>query len=253
MNQTPIVIVEDELLLYKDIERRLKKIGYTDISIFTNGQEALSYIIKEKPGLVLMDIQIEGEMDGIEVAEKIRPYNIPVVFLSGHTEDYLLERAKVTEPYGYVLKPFNDREIEIAVSVALYRSNVEDKLREKEEWISSILNNIGDGIIVTDVEGRVTYMNPAAETIAGWSFNTVKNEKFERIIQLQDEENRPFLDSLIDKVLRKPVPVSLSNALLLGREGKQVSIDCSASPLMNNQDVVSGVVLGFRSNSRSPY
>jgi PAS domain S-box-containing protein len=121
-----ILIVEDERLVAEDILSTLEDLGYAVTTVVSSGEEAVTAVAREKPDLVLLDIVLKGELSGIEVAEHIRShYKIPVVYLTAYADAPTLEKAKVTEPYGYILKPFEDRELHTAIEIALYKSRAE--------------------------------------------------------------------------------------------------------------------------------
>ncbi len=102
-----------------------------------------------------MDIVLKGEIDGITAAERIwENFGIPVIYLTAYADEPTLQRAKVTEPFGYILKPFDERELQTTIEMAFYKAKMDKTLREREEWLSTILRSIGDGVIATDVEGR---------------------------------------------------------------------------------------------------
>ncbi|MBG90848.1 MAG: hypothetical protein CL521_03410 [Actinobacteria bacterium] len=187
-------------------------------------------------------------MDGIETANQIRAtHNIPIIFLTAHAEEEIFSRAKITEPFGYVLKPFNDRDIHINIRIALYRHQVEKEIRDREKWISAVLHNIADAIIVVNLEQKVTYMNKAAEQLTNYQFDDAQDEDASKIFQIFDEENRPFYESPFAKVLRTSTPYIVYNAQLsVEDQHSNVSIDFSASALKNDENQTIGVVLGFR-------
>ncbi|BDZ67863.1 response regulator [Methanobacterium ferruginis] len=134
MSDVSIMLVEDEIIVAADVKLRLESMGYQVLGIVDNGEEAIKTAGEKKPNLVLMDIVLKGEMDGIEAAQKIRElYDIPIIYLTAYSDEKTLERAKVTEPFGYVLKPFEDREIQSAIEMALYKHKMEKKLKESEE------------------------------------------------------------------------------------------------------------------------
>lgn len=134
MSDVSIMLVEDEIIVAADVKLRLESMGYQVLGIVDNGEEAIKTAGETKPNLVLMDIVLKGEMDGIEAAQKIRElYDIPIIYLTAYSDEKTLERAKVTEPFGYVLKPFEDREIQSAIEMALYKHKMEKKLKESEE------------------------------------------------------------------------------------------------------------------------
>ncbi|QWR78099.1 response regulator [Candidatus Magnetomonas plexicatena] len=125
-----VIIVEDEIIVARDIEMKLKKIGYNVLDIVTTAEEAIQKAGELSPDLMLMDITLEGKMDGIEGAAKIEElYNIPIVYLTAHTDIETLGRARITEPYGYIVKPFAVRDLLVAVSMALYRHRMEARVK----------------------------------------------------------------------------------------------------------------------------
>lgn len=134
MTNTSIILVEDEIIVAADVKNRLENMGYSVLGIFDTGEEAIQKVGELKPNLVLMDIVLKGEMDGIDAALKIRElFNIPIIYLTAYSDEKTLERAKVSEPFGYVLKPFEDREIQSAIEMAIYKHQMEKKLKESEE------------------------------------------------------------------------------------------------------------------------
>jgi two-component system, response regulator PdtaR len=134
MTNTSIILVEDEIIVAADVKNRLENMGYSVLGIFDNGDEAIQKAGELKPNLVLMDIVLKGEMDGIDAAQNIRElYDIPIIYLTAYADEKTLERAKVTEPFGYVLKPFEDREIQSAIEMALYKHKMEKRLKASEE------------------------------------------------------------------------------------------------------------------------
>ncbi len=128
MAKARIMIVEDEWTVAEEIKMILERLEYTVTSISSSGDEAIQNAEKDKPDLVLMDIVLEGEMDGIEVATEIRSrFNIPIVYLTAYADEKILERAKITEPSGYIVKPFIDEDLKIAIEIALYKHKSEEE------------------------------------------------------------------------------------------------------------------------------
>ncbi|NBD15032.1 MAG: response regulator [Cyanobacteria bacterium] len=126
MSANKILIVEDEAVVSLDVSRRLEKMGYEVMGRIASGEEALELIEKERPDLVLMDINLQGEMDGIETATKLyKEYNLPVIYLTAYAGESTLERAKESKPYGYILKPFKERELHAAIEIAISRHKTE--------------------------------------------------------------------------------------------------------------------------------
>ena len=133
-----ILIVEDEGLVALDLKNRLESFGYEVCDMLSSGEMAINKIEALRPDLVLMDIMLSGEMDGIMTAEEMRKrLNVPVVYLTAYSEENILQKAKITGPYGYIIKPYNDRELHIAVEIALYKHAVD---AEKEQLIAKLQN-----------------------------------------------------------------------------------------------------------------
>lgn len=244
-----VVIVEDNDLIALDLKRRVENLGYEVTQICATGEDSLTYVEQNPPQLVLMDIELAGEMTGIEAAETLAQWLIPVIYITGNDSDYVLEQAKITEPYGYIRKPVEDRELHINIEIALYRAQAEAELKRRERWIKSVLDNISDAILVTDLDHYITFLNPAAEALLGFEFPKDQKIRVQDIFMLQDEENRPFQDLPFDKVLRQKRPIVVYTSILVCPNGKQLTIDYSASPLKNDSDELIGVVLGFRESA----
>lgn len=126
-----IMLVEDEVLVAEEIKSRLQKLGYVIPAVAASGKEAIRKVEESQPDLILMDIKLKGEMDGLTVARHIQDHsNIPLIFLTAYADDETLQRAKITEPYGYILKPFNERELHIAIELALVKHKAERERRQ---------------------------------------------------------------------------------------------------------------------------
>ena len=131
MNPVKILVVEDEVIVAQDIAGRLKKLGYVVTATVSSGEEAIQKAIENPPNLVLMDIVLKGDMDGVTAAEKIRTNrNVPTVFLTAYADDKTLQRAKLTDPFGYIIKPFQPNDLRVAIEIALHRHEIETKMRE---------------------------------------------------------------------------------------------------------------------------
>jgi len=131
MKAARILVVEDEAIVAMVIKKRLMNLGYSVSGVAATGKDAITKVEGTFPDLVLMDIMLKGDMDGIEAAEEIRKrFSIPVVYLTAHSDENTLERAKQTEPYGYILKPFTERDLSSNIEIAIHKH-----LREKEKEI----------------------------------------------------------------------------------------------------------------------
>ena len=163
-----VFIVEDEVLVARDIKSRLEKLGYQVIGTAARGDDAVSRVLSERPDLILMDINLKGDMDGIEAADRIRAEaDLPIIFCTAYSNDETLARAKVTVPYGYVLKPFDNRELEITIEIALHKHQMEVALKAAGVRLEATLQNLDDGVLTVDQAGVILLANPMAVQLLG--------------------------------------------------------------------------------------
>lgn len=177
MGVANILVVEDERITAKDIKRSLEKAGYYVPAMVATGEDAIKFSEEYKPDLVIMDIKLEGEIDGIDAAETIRSkLAIPVLYLTSYSDKSTVERAKTThpsafilkEPFGFLYKPFEENELCTAIDIILYKNNEENTLQSHDKLFNSLLKTISDGVIAIDSEKRIKFMNSAAEKLTGW-------------------------------------------------------------------------------------
>lgn len=142
MEKLNIFIVEDESIVAKDIQNNLIKLGYNVLGIANNGNDAIEQIKDLSPDVVLMDIMIKGDLTGIEVAEQIKKFvNVPVIFLTAYADESTLSRAKVTEPYGYILKPFKEIDLHSTIEMAVYKHQKDAALQKERDFLYSLVEN----------------------------------------------------------------------------------------------------------------
>ena len=248
MDKARILVVEDESLLAEDVQERLKTLGYEVVAVAHSGEEALARLAATHPDLVLMDIRLKGKLDGIDTARVVRErFNLPVVYMTGEADSATLERAKATEPLGYLLKPIEEKRLYSTVEIALYKHKMDQRLRRIERWFATTLKGIGDAVIVTDTEERVTFMNPMAETLTGWKFAETAGKPLARVYQTLNADTGEALASLVPQALLEGVVAGPTNrTVLISRHGAETPIDDSAAPIRDNAGNITGVVLTFR-------
>src|SRR5262249_8532193 len=148
------------------IQSELRSMGYRVPAIASTGEEAISKALETQPDVILMDIVLKGEMDGIEAAEQVRSrLDIPVIFLTAYGDSATLGRAKAIEPYGYLLKPYEEKELHTTIEMALYKHRIERRLKEMNQWLDATLRGITEGVIATDGRHSIRFMNAAAEKL----------------------------------------------------------------------------------------
>lgn len=247
MPETKILIVEDEAIVAEDIRNTLQGLGYTVSAVVSSGKEAITKIEEDKPDFVLMDIVLKGDMDGIETAGQIRSrFSIPVVYLTAFTDKKTIERAKLTEPFGYIVKPFEDKELHSTVEMALYKHKMESKLKENESWLSTILKSIGDAVVVTDAESKIQFMNDVAQFLTGWECEKAMGKPLVDIFNIVNEKTREKVEDPVAKVIRKGTIVGLANhTILISKDGTEIPIDDSGAPIRDEKGNIIGIVLVF--------
>jgi PAS domain S-box-containing protein len=240
------MIVEDDRVIARDIRTQVSRMGHSVVGMTGSGEEAVTLAAAEEPDLVLMDIRLEGEMDGIEAAQRIRSKNrIPVVFLTAYGNEEIMRRASLTEPFGYLLKPFDEPQMRTVIQMALYKREAESRVRFGEKRYAATLASIADGVISTDEEGRVDFMNPAAEKLTGWPSDEAVGRYLGDIFTIVDEETRRPLESPAARLLASggSAPIA-SRSILIARGGNKVLIEERCSPV-ENEGTIAGAVVVF--------
>ncbi|MFQ5854661.1 MAG: diguanylate cyclase [Anaerolineae bacterium] len=190
-----ILIVEDDGFTAAHLESILTRLGYHILGAAASGEEAIQEMDETSPDLVLMDIYLAGDLNGIETAAQVRArFGIPVVYLTGHSEDTLFQQAKITEPYGYLVKPIQERELRAAIEMALYRHEIdtrrkqaEEALRESEERYRHVVEYAGEAIIVAQ-DGLLKFFNPKTLEVTGYSHAELSSTPFVELIHPEDRE-----------------------------------------------------------------
>jgi two-component system cell cycle sensor histidine kinase/response regulator CckA len=243
-----ILVVEDESIVAEDIKETLEAMGYGVSAIASSGEDAVNRAIENTPDLVLMDIRLKGPMDGIEAAGQIRVrLDAPVIYLTAHTDEATLSRAKVTQPQGYLLKPFAADELRSTIEMALYKHEMEQKLRESERRFATTLRSIGDAVISTDRQQKISFMNPVAEAITGWKQQDALGRDVADVFRIISEDSRKARENPVAQVLQREKLVPLEDGtLLIARDGGEKPIDDSAAPIKDDRGQLTGVVLVFR-------
>ena len=247
MAKKRILIVEDEIITAEDLRESLQDIGYEVPAVVSTGEGAVKKVAEDTPDLVLMDIMLQGEMDGIETAHQIRShFNIPIVYFTAYSDEKILDRVKITQPFGYILKPFNDRELYTNIEIALYKHEMERELKESEQWLAAILKSLGEAIIATDKRGIIKLMNPFAEALTGWKEKDASGKHLTTVLNIISEETDKQIENPAIKAIREGIFYGIADhTILITKEGNKIPVDIIGSTIKDEKDNVIGIVLTF--------
>jgi PAS domain S-box-containing protein len=249
MSKARILIVEDSFIIAYHLQATLEGEGYQVVDKCDSGEAALQFAESQRPDLVLMDIMLNGKMDGIEAASILKlKFNIPVIYITALTDKGTIARAKVTEPYGYITKPFEDREIFTIIEMALYKHDIESRLKQSEEKYFSTVNSISDAVMTIDKNFNISYMNPSSSGITGWTQSEAIGKPLNTVLKLKNErtgeENINPIQCTIGSGNVSRMPDDL---VLCGKHGKQLLIgESSLSPFLDNRGEFVGLIIVFK-------
>lgn len=245
------MVVEDDRVVARDIQQHLVGMGFTVTGLAARRDDAVALARDTRPDLVLMDIRLEGDTDGIEAARQIgEELRIPVIFLTAYADEQTLRRASLAEPYAYLVKPFEESQLRTAIELALYKREAAQKIREGEHRFQVTLSSIADAVIATDADARVSFMNPAAETLTGWLRSEALGLPLDSVFRIASEATRAPLENPAARVRRLGQPQKgPHDIVLLTRDGRDLLVDVSAAPIGSDTGDMVSVVLVFRDAS----
>lgn len=256
MTPASILIVEDEAIVALDLRMQLEDLGYDVIGIADQSEDALKIAAAQRPDLVLMDVRLKGPVDGVQTAGMlVRLYQVPVVYLTAHSDDDTVQRAAGTAPYGYLTKPFQIRELRAAIEVALTKARMERQLHDSERWFARTLQCVQDGVILTTLDGHVRFLNPSAESLTGWSQAQALGRDVRELVRFRpeglDAAAEPQPTDAVRRALATGEVAGVDHARrLVTRDAREVSVDQSASPIDDDRGLRLGAVLVLRDATR---
>lgn len=241
MLQKPkILVVEDEIIVAVNLGQKLKKLGYELVGITSSGEEAIQKAEENHPDLVLMDINIEGNLDGIETAEVLRNrFHTPVIYLTAYADENTLDRAKKTQPLGYIVKPFESDQLRSSIEVALYKNEIEQRSKQTEEKLKGALDQLGAGIVTTDENGFLLFMNPAAEKLTGCKYDEHLGKPIQEVLHFKNG-NGGFAENLVEEVILSRLPKENGNLILISKNGTLQEVLLQSSPILGTEEKLTG-------------
>jgi PAS domain S-box-containing protein len=249
MTPARILIVEDERITAEHLHDILSDLGYTVTAAVASGAAAIHEAERTQPDLILMDIHLEGDIDGVEAARTIRDrLRIPAVYLTAHADQETLRRAREAEPLGYVVKPFQETELQASIEMALYKARADREAEAREQRLAAMFRAMGEGLVAIDQTGAVTLLNPAAEGWTGWRQQDATGRRFEEVFRIIQASTRTPVDNPLRRASLDGVIAELeSGILLISREGPEHRIAGTAAPIRDHNGKPAGAVLVFGS------
>ena len=246
MSKTRILVVEDESIVAKDIQRTLEKLGYEVPATASSATSAYEKLEEVEPDLVFLDVKLKGDQDGVHIAEHIKDrYDIPVIFLTSFVDQETIDRAKVTEPYGYLVKPFNEGDLKTTVEMALFKFSKDRELRLSEQRLSNALGKIENAVFVTDQNLRLNYINEKALSICGGlsGMDSIGLDIYS-LIGIEKEGGVVISkDDLKSNVVRDNV-FSIANAyVIIKKDNSNIPCNFTASAVRDEKDNFLGVAI----------
>ncbi|GAA6621999.1 response regulator [Scytonema sp. NUACC26] len=246
MTRTTILVVEDEGIVAKDLQKRLLKLSYHVPAIAASGEEAIQIAETISPDLILMDIRLKGNIDGIEAAKEIQShFDVPIIYLTAYADDNTLERARLTEPFGYVLKPFKEKELHATIEIALSKHKKERQLKENQKGLVTAVTRISDGVIVCDRQQLVTFINPIVEKITGYRQEEAFGKNLSEIFHIVPIK-RDKINNIISESLQEDKAFLLEETTLINGENREIKIEYCQASIVNELGNLIGVIVIFR-------
>ncbi|MEM8954944.1 MAG: response regulator [Verrucomicrobiota bacterium] len=243
MNMQRILVVEDDGIVGRDLQETLVRHGYSVPHVAPTGERAIELVAQTAPDLVLMDISLGGRLDGIDVAARIQDsHGTPVIYITGGADDETQHRAQMTGPYGFLVKPFAEEDLMEAVKAALERYDSIQRLEASERRFVSTLRSISEGVISTDLAGNITFVNPVAERLTGWSSIEACGRPLGDVFTVRDADGGKVKSLAWSGVDRN----AIRSVALVARDGTIVPIEDSTAPIKDDAGGLTGLVVVFR-------
>ena len=243
-----ILIAEDEKSVADELKGCLEGLGYKVAGIINSGEDAIQATERLQPELVLMNARLRGTRNGVRTGSLIHTlHDIPIIYLVDYSSQATIRRAGATGPFGYIFRPFDEKHIFATIETALIRYKMERKLQQSRQWLNTTLTSIGDGVIATDEQGIVRFINPVAIELTGWQHMDAIGKSLHEIFSLADEASHELKDisSLQHKISLGESPKGF-DGLLFSRTGLPVPVESNVTTIKDGKGRVYGMVLIFR-------
>ncbi|MEW6139366.1 MAG: response regulator [Thermodesulfobacteriota bacterium] len=253
MSRKKILIVEDEIVVAMDLKVRLEFLGYDVVGICDQGEQVPEFVERVRPDLVLMDIVLAGKVDGIEAAQRLRDaYEVPVIFLTAHSDEATLMRATVSDPYGYLVKPFSEVALRTTIEVSLHNHGKQRRATRESEWFAKAAGFFDGAIILCDETGAVRRMNSLAEAITGWESKAAIGKAVPEVLILRHPQTGETLSRLAMAHQEEQSESGSIGAILLSADRSEIPVRVMPIPLTESPDKLVGALFLFKEDSGLP-
>ncbi len=252
MKPVKVLIVEDDESSAYLLKRHLVKAGYEVIGPAVTGEEAINSLTEHNPAIIIMDIGLEGSMDGVDTANSIQQsHQVPIIFLTAFYDRETIERAMEIAPLAYILKPFTQKELIITIEMALHKHRLEQKLKDSELRLTTVLDNVPGGFISTNPQGRITYMNPAAELFTGTAGATDGSRFIGEILDIRDALTEEIFTDM-ETCFKEGVFTEINGRdfLMTSASGERRFVQIQFTPAPDAQSNHNGYVVFIRDMSK---
>ena len=243
-----ILVVEDEKNIASKIRKSLQKLGYLVSEITESGEEAIKKVAETHPHLVLIDICLAGEIDGLHVGDIIQNhFHVPVIYLTECSEYKTLHKNQLSEPFSYIVKPFIESDLHFVIEMTLYEHQSKKILYEEKQRLMAIINSMGCAVIVTYANGCIEMMNPIAELITGWKQSEAFGKDLIEVVNLVNKDVGEKIENLATYVIEAGEVFNLpENCTLITKDGKEITIGDNVAPIRDRDGNITGAVLVFQ-------
>lgn len=239
-----VLIVEDEPIVALDLKQEVEQLGCEVVGVAESAEEALVAVELCRPDLALLDVRIAGSMDGIQTARMLRGgYRIPAVFLTSYSDETTIARAAREMPYGYLTKPFQSCELKATLRVALHKAKMDAGEAAAHREIAATVGGMREGVLMVSREGKVQFMNAAAEGLTGWTLSAAAGRGWKEVLRLSDRRVRA-----LPELCEREDGMSLEEFgwTLTQEGGRTVQVDLSFAPIGNGEQKSGGYVVTVR-------
>ena len=238
-----VLLAEDESITALQIKNKLKSWDFDVVAVASSGEEAIEMALEKKPDIVILDIILKGNLDGIDAAEKIKDVlNIPIIYLTAFTDENTMNRAMSTEPKNYILKPFDDNELRFALEMSVYRNKIENELKKTQNYLELITENMVDIVGQVDTKGVFLYVSPSIKKLLGYQTVQILGNSIFEFVHPEDLE---MTLNCFNKCMETGKPEKIRKRVKTS-SGDYKWIETMGSPVYDDSNQINGAVISCR-------